>query len=137
MKRLPILILILLLTSGCTADISSLLYTVVSASEPQTLAGDPARGEDLYRHGVEGAPPCISCHALEPGAFALAPDLHGVAARAGERIAGLAADDYIHQSIVEPRAFVVPGFRDLMYPAYADSLEEEDIQDLIAFLHSL
>ena len=59
MKHLSILALILLLASGCTADISSLLYTVASASEPQPVVGDPVRGEDLFRHGVKGAPACI------------------------------------------------------------------------------
>lgn len=137
MKHLAFFVLILLLGSGCTPNVSSMVFTIANAAGAETHAGDPLRGEDIFRHGSNGAPACISCHALEPGAFALAPDLHGVSARAGERITGLAAHDYIQQSIVDPHAFVVPGFRDLMYPAYADSLGEQDIQDLIAFLQTL
>ncbi len=137
MKHLALLVLIVLFASGCTVDATAILYTAVSASEPQSVAGDAVRGENIFRQGINGAPPCISCHALEPGGFALAPDLHGVAGRAGDRIAGLAADVYLQQSIVDPHAYVVPGFRDLMYPGYADMLSEADIEDLIAFLDTL
>lgn len=135
--KLPVLILILLLISGCTVETSELLYTIANASEPQAIAGDAVRGQDIFRHGINGAPACVSCHALEPGGFAIAPDLHGVAARAGERVEELAADEYLHQSIVDPHAFVVPGFRDMMYPSYAQVLNEADIQDLVAFLKTL
>jgi hypothetical protein len=31
----------------------------------------------------------------------------------------------------------VPGFRDIMYPAYVETLPPEEIEDLIAFLESL
>jgi mono/diheme cytochrome c family protein len=136
--KLPVLIFILLLISGCTVETSELLYTIIAnAAEPQAASGDAVRGEDIYRHGVNGAPPCVSCHALEPGGFAIAPDLHGVAARAGERVAELTGDDYLHQSIVDPHAFIVPGFRDMMYASYAQMLGEADIEDLIAFLKTL
>ena len=101
---------------------------------PAALVGDPVHGEDIFRHGINAAPPCITCHALAPGGNSLGPVMQGFGERAGSRVEGLSAEAYAHQSIVEPRAFLVSGFRDIMYPGYANDLTEQEIADLIAFL---
>jgi cytochrome c2 len=127
MKRV-ILLLFALLLAGCGTR-------ALPAWLPPPV--DPARGEMIFRHGLNGAPPCVGCHALAAGGFTLGPVLAGVNERAATRVEGLSADEYIHQSIVAPRAYLVPGYRDLMYPDYAEHLTEQDIADLIAFLHTL
>jgi hypothetical protein len=38
----------------------------------------------------------------------------GISERAGTRLAGLAAVEYLRQSILEPSAYVVEGFEDKM-----------------------
>lgn len=50
---------------------------------------------------------------------------------------GLTAEEYLHQSILEPERYLVSGYRDIMYPDYSAHLSEQDIQDLIAFLLTL
>jgi hypothetical protein len=54
--------------------------------------------------------------------------------RAGTRIEGMAPADYLHQSIMEPSAFVVEGYPDVMPHTYGETLTEQQISDLIAYL---
>ena len=73
----------------------------------------------------------------------------GISDRAKERVPGMTAVEYLHQSILEPKAFIVPGYGDndhqMMEPytiAQPDgdgrmapgTLTEEELNDLIAFL---
>lgn len=129
MKRVTTILLILCLSlTGCTA-----LQAIVSGARTIPVA-DPARGEVIFREGVNGSPPCITCHALAPGGFALAPPIPGIAVRAAQRVAGLSAAAYLTQSVRDPDAYLVPGYRNLMYPGYADHFTDQDMRDLIAFM---
>ncbi len=50
----------------------------------------------------------------------------------------MTAAEYIHQSIVDPNAYVVEGFAEgLMYQNYAQDLTEQEINDLVAFTLTL
>lgn len=125
-----VLMLMTTIVAGCGS--------IASAEMPQVVAqGDAAHGEDIFRHGIGGAPGCVNCHALTTSGFAIGPDLHGVAGRAAERVEGLPADDYLHASIVTPAEFITPGYRDMMYSGYASVLSEQDVLDLVAFLNTL
>jgi mono/diheme cytochrome c family protein len=105
--------------------------TPLPADEP---AGDASVGEIIFHEGNGSAPACINCHAAEPGPFALGPVMTGISARAGSRIEGMTAEEYLHQSIVQPGEFVVTGFRPVMPPTYGENLTEQDIADIIAYL---
>lgn len=59
------------------------------------------------------------------------PDLTAVATVAGSRVPGLAAADYLRQSIREPRAFVVSGFSPQM-PTLG--LSDDEIEAVVTFL---
>jgi mono/diheme cytochrome c family protein len=82
---------------------------------------------------------CNACHtisALSNGT--VGPVLDGVATRAASRVAGMTAEEYIHESIVNPSAYVVEGFPDGIMPqTFAETLSEEQIADLVAFLMTL
>ena len=72
---------------------------------------------------------------VSKGEKIIGPSFYGIADRAGERVPGLTAEEYLHQSIVEPNAFVVPGYPSgQMIQNFGQILTEEQIQDLIAFL---
>jgi len=103
------------------------------------IVGDIARGEAIFSSGRNGAPPCSTCHLVRENqtGFSLGPNLAGVSTRAATRVEGEDADAYLHESILEPKAHIVPGYRDMMYPAYGDHLSEQDLEDLIAYLKSL
>jgi cytochrome c2 len=93
-------------------------------------AGDAGNGETLFT-----SLGCIGCHAVDTADDGTGPSLQGVATRAGERVEGMAPEDYLHQSLVEPEAFVVEGFEPVM-PSYADQ-PEEALNDLVAYLMTL
>jgi sulfur-oxidizing protein SoxX len=101
-------------------------------------AGDATRGQQLFQHGFNGAPPCVTCHAIRPSMrLMVGPNLGGLAQRAASRLEGVAAQAYLRQSILDPNAFVVPGFQGVMYPGYASHYGEQDITDLVAYLLTL
>jgi len=135
MRRFIVMILMLVL-GGCTIDLSHFLPLTVSPTTP-VFTGDAAHGADIFRHGIGDAPPCISCHSLGQSAFSLGPKMIGISQRAGQRVPGLNAESYLRQSILEPSAFVVSGFRDIMYPNFKEKLSQQDIADLIAYLKTL
>ena len=97
-------------------------------------AGNASVGETIFHDGKGSAPACVNCHAAEPGPFALGPVMTGISERAGSRIEGMSAEDYLHQSILQPGEFIVPGFRPMMPPTYGENLTEQDIEDIIAYL---
>ena len=106
-----------------------------------------ALGENVFRTAVPG---CVACHSLAPGADGAGPSLAGVATRA-ELLVGASdysgqandVEGYIRESIVEPSAHLNVGG---MYSAngmsfmpntYGDSLSDEEIDQLVAFLATL
>ncbi|MBK8020860.1 MAG: cytochrome c [Chloroflexi bacterium] len=119
---------------------ASAVFPMVASPEATPVDdsnGDPARGESIFRRGTESAPPCISCHAIVPGGFGIAPNLAGVPERAGFRVEGLTADAYLRQSILDPLVFIVPGFRPIMVNNYAELLSDQELADLVAFLSTM
>ncbi len=130
--RAIMLVVLVMLLCGCAA--ADRFFAVMLPSE---AVGDAERGRVIFQSGINDAPSCQNCHALSPTAFAFAPDLLNVTERAATRVDGLNAHDYLMQSILEPTAYIVPGYRNMMYVAYADHLTEQDLADLIAFIESL
>ncbi|MCZ7541484.1 MAG: cytochrome c [Anaerolineae bacterium] len=74
---------------------------------------------------------CAACHGAADGA---GPSLTAMRDRAPTVVAGLSAQDYIRQSIVEPGAFVVEGYQDIMPKDYGETLTAEEINGLITFI---
>jgi len=90
-------------------------------------------GEEIV-HSTEAG--CLACHGL--GQVGLrAPDLAGIGAEAGERVAGLSAEQYLRESLVQPCSFVVSGYDCIMPQTLQQTLGEAKITALIAFLQSL
>jgi cytochrome c2 len=137
--KLAFVLLVVLLT-GCSTNTALEMLGVRFRVDPSTTApikGDAAHGETIFRSGVNDAPACTSCHAITPGPFSVGPALKGVYERAKTRVPGLTPEQYLRQSILNPKAYVVPGFRPIMYPDYATHLSEQQVADLIAFLSTL
>lgn len=114
--------------------------TTEAAAETEAAAveGDPAAGEQLFTAGANGGIPCSTCHHADSPDTLVGPGLAGIAERAGERVPGETALEYLHQSIVEPDAHVVEGFPAGVMPKnYGEIYSEEQIGDLIAYLMTL
>ncbi|MFN8413079.1 MAG: cytochrome b N-terminal domain-containing protein [Anaerolineales bacterium] len=97
---------------------------------------DPVAGEKLYYDtSADTNTGCRICHSLEKDERIIGPSFYGVATRAETRIPGMSAEEYIRQSILEPNAYVVPGFPEgQMLQNFGQTLTDEQIDDLVAFL---
>ncbi len=89
-------------------------------------------GEKLFRHYG-----CISCHRADSGQRG--PDLAGLYGKQvflsdGRTI--LADENYIRESIVEPKAKIVAGFQPIM-PTFQGQVTEDEMLQLVAYIKSL
>jgi len=112
----------------CTA-----LAAVLVACAPEAPATEPvARDRQLY-HSLG----CANCH--EPNLFGqrLGPPLERIGTVAETRRPGLSAEEYIRQSILDPGAYVVPGYQDSMPRDLGRDLSPTDLDALVAYLLSL
>lgn len=115
---------------------------------PVDAEDDPrAKGQYLFRTAT---PACNACHSTAPGADMAGPTMAGLATRAADIIEspdyeGEATDveGYIRESIVAPSAHLIPGSMysandvSFMPTGYADSLSDEEIDQLTAYLATL
>lgn len=90
-------------------------------------------GRELYDTGGPTGTACSTCHTLD-GTTLVGPSFEGLSERAGDRIEGMSAEEYLHQSIVDPSVHLVEGYDDLMPDVYGDQLSEEQVNELVAFL---
>ena len=91
-------------------------------------------GERLY----QGAGGCAACHGLGTRAPNLLTDHAGqgaIGARCGNRPQGLSCKAYLYESMINPGAYVVPGFENIM-PDVRRQLSADQIWAVIAFLES-
>src|SRR5581483_3093357 len=80
---------------------------------------------------------CITCHTGTSDAKA--PNLEGVYNRRVRLADGktvVADENYLRESILDPRAKVVAGFEPIM-PTFRGQMPEEDLLELIAFIKAL
>lgn len=102
-----------------------------AAATPEALV---AAGEKIYN----GAGGCTACHGLGTRAPNLLTDDRGagtIGTRCGTREPGKDCKTYLHESMVNPSAFVVPGFGPIM-PDMRRQLSEDQIWATVAFLQS-
>lgn len=138
MRKFLLLLLLplALVLNGC---IGSFLTVLLPTPPDTTLVGDAEHGAEIFSHGKDGSPPCTTCHFVTAGqtGFSLGPNLAGIGERAATRIEGVSAEEYIHESILDPGSYIVSGYRDIMYPNFAQHFNEQDVQDLTAYLTTL
>lgn len=131
MGRVPgLLVSVVLLATGCGGS---------ERSAPTSAAADravAAVGADLFEERViGGAPGCVTCHSMDDGVILVGPSLFGLAERAASRVPDVTAEDYVRQSIIEPDAFVVPGFASgQMVGDWAEKLSDQQIESLVVLL---
>jgi cytochrome c551/c552 len=89
---------------------------------------DAERGEGLIvTYG------CAACH-IDGAERGVAPSFAGVGERAETRKPPLTAAQYIYESITHPAAYVVEDFAPAMPQNYAQTLSEQELGDIIAYL---
>jgi mono/diheme cytochrome c family protein len=97
---------------------------------PQQLV---AAGEKIFREKGQ----CTTCHGV--GRAGRGPDLAGVGGRAGTRKPGTKAAAYLVESLINPSAFVVDGFPNIMPNVSKPpiGLNRSEVWATVAFLESL
>lgn len=116
------------------------LLLVACGEEKSSVVGDATRGKELYNSttlGTNSSEGCVSCHKQDAstGDESKAPFTSGTGTRAETRVAGMTAEEYIHESIINADAYVVEGFyAGDMYQKWAEELSEQEIADLVAYL---
>ena len=136
MRKLALVLLIpALIVVACGGDDGK-------TEEPETVtgvAGDVSNGEELYRQTLIGSQPgCITCPSLEPDQVLVGPSLAGAAGRAGTRVSGKSAEEYLRESVLNPDAYTVDGFGAGVMPgALADEFSDQQLDDLVAYLLTL
>lgn len=90
-------------------------------------------GRQIYNTGGPSSVPCATCHTLD-GTQLVGPSFKGLKDRAGSRVPGMSAEDYLRQSILDPSAYIVDGFQNQMYKEYGKTLTADQIDGLVTFL---
>lgn len=100
-------------------------------------AGDPKAGEELFNSATIGTNPgCKTCHTVD-GSKLVGPSLKGIATVAGTMVPGQSAEEYIRTSILDPNAFITPGFPSGVMPSFKTVLSDTQLNDLVAYLMTL
>jgi mono/diheme cytochrome c family protein len=125
------------------------LYTLIANKIPQvqsevpralTLSAD-VTPEQLVQAGEQvftGIGGCTTCHGLGTRAPNLLTDEKGqgpIGARCGKRESGKDCKSYLHEALVQPGAFVVPGYEPIM-PDMSRTLSPQQIWAVIAYLEA-
>jgi nitric oxide reductase subunit C len=80
---------------------------------------------------------CAQCHALAADTVVIGPSLAGLATRASTRIEGYSAEEYIEDSILFPKDYIVEGFSDTMPTNFGKDLTSEELSAIVAYLMTL
>ena len=134
MRRLALLLGVTFLLAGCgggkTVSPTGPVEGTLPASPATTTvaAGDPKAGAVLFKS--QG---CGGCHTFKPaGTNAnIGPDLDKLPQYA--KAAGKPLDEFTHESIANPSAYVEKGFQPTM-PDFGQTLSTKQISDLVAYL---
>ncbi len=116
-----------------------LILALAACGGGDGAGGNVDEGKALYESVLIGAQPgCITCHSLRPDEVLVGPSMAGIANRAGSRVSGVSAEDYLRQSITHPDEYVVEGFQPgVMVQVWEEELTPEQIDNLVAFLMTL
>lgn len=120
--------------SAAETNLSALVVLATQPIADETV-GDPVRGAQLFStFNPRAATTCSACHQVDTDDRLIGPGLLNVGTRAASRIAGLNAADYIRQSILDPAAYVVEDYLNIMPKTWRDALTDQDVNDLVAYL---
>jgi mono/diheme cytochrome c family protein len=138
-RRFVPLVLVALMLAACGTTVPGGKHvttptpvTVVGKAPkpPAPVLGDPSAGKAVFVS--QG---CGACHTFTPAGTngKVGPKLDNLAEYAKAANQG-SLEDFVHESIVDPSAYVAPGFSNVMPPTYANSLTPKQLADVVAFL---
>jgi cytochrome c2 len=112
--------------------------TVTASPNVPPLSADMVNGRRLFSTFQPTAGiACSTCHRVDSEERLVGPGLLNVARRAGATVKGMDVVDYLRESIVNPGAYVVAGYADIMPRNWGRIFSRKQIDDLIAYLLTL
>ncbi len=118
------------------ADFQNWLEGQVGAKErlgatPGAASGAIAQGKQIFSQSG-----CGTCHTLTDAQTTgqVGPRLDGIGTRAASTVPGQTAEQYIRASVVDPAAYIVPGYQAVMPKAYGTTLSAGDLDALVQYL---
>lgn len=127
--------LVVIGTLGVYTGVANMIPQVESAVPEEITLGADATPEQLVAAGEQvygGSGGCTACHGLGTRA----PDLIGVIGSVcAERVPDQSCKEYLHESLVNPTAYVVDGFQPIM-PDMSRTLSSAEIWSLVAYLET-
>lgn len=107
-------------------------HAPAATAAPVALVGDAGNGEAIFT----GSSGCSGCHSTGSNTL-VGPGLSGIGTIAESRVPGQSASEYLTAAIVAPNDFIVENFSPIMPGSFGDSLSEQEIADVVAYLISL
>ena len=119
--RLGLLVtaVIVVLLAGATVAV----YAIEPGSQ-QTTAAEESSSGSVEGETVFLTKGCTGCHSRAGVSEGfVGPDLTSLADRAGDRVEGLSAEEYVRQSVLDPQAYIVDGYGPQMPVLPVDTAE--------------
>jgi mono/diheme cytochrome c family protein len=118
--------LICILLAACAGSSTP---TVTPTLDP---ASDAGQGRTLFQAN------CATCHSTAEAVLLVGPSLAHIGTTAKTRVEGLSAEDYLHESVVAPNAYVVDGFLEgTMQQNFGQVLTSDELDQIVAYLMTL
>ena len=104
--------------------------SIPTATTTAAPPGNAAAGKPVFAKTG-----CGGCHAFQPAGSTgtIGPDLGKLPQYAKQANQG-SLQDFVRESIVNPSAYIQPGYQDLMPKSYGTALTSQQLSDLVAFL---
>ena len=135
-------ITVVLVTVGLYTGVANWIPQVESEPPAELTFSSDVSPEELVAAGEElflGAGGCAACHGSgtrAPNLRTSEADLGRIGERCGDRVAGQDCKTYLHESLINPTAYVVEGYGAIM-PDASRTLSPAQIWSLVAYLQSM
>jgi mono/diheme cytochrome c family protein len=118
-----------------SAEDIALLASATQGTPYALKVGNPAHGKVIF----EGVGQCVACHARTDDApRQVGPPLTHIGTIASYRLSGVAAEEYLRDSILHPDNYLSPGYvAGIMPRSYESKISPPEIEDVVAYLLSL
>ena len=121
---------IVVLLVGATVAV----YAIDPGTQQAASAADGSAPGSVEGQTVFLTKGCTGCHSRAGVSEGfIGPDLTDLADRAGDRVEGLTAEEYVRQSVLDPQAYIVSGYGGQMPVLPVDT---EELDALVEFLLS-
>jgi cytochrome c551/c552 len=115
--------------------LATLTEEQITAGLPDDLLAALASADASRASAISLNAGCVGCHALNPDEEKQGPTWLYIGDTAVERVDGQSPALYLYTSIIDPAAYIVPDFQDVIMPRdFSQRLSTQELADLIAFL---